>query len=368
MAGATPSATAQTALGGVASGDAMANGDFGTATGTAITTDGIVNGVTATASTLVTGMVSADAGAAGGTPSFGDITTDFTEAYASAGALATLTGLASNVDAAFDTAGAVSFGTGSMGAGVADTASGTQSFTDTMDWTVSTASLNSGQLDLGLVYTTYAGKSPSVDSLTFQVFVDGSRIVNQTLAGPTAANTYFTNNLIDLGAVPMAGQVNGSVDVTLSLAETMSTPDGFGINFMLGDVSCFAAGTRIGTERGEVLVEELHLGDRVLIVGDGSSEPVVWIGHRTADCARHPKPQQVWPVRIAAHALGPGRPSRDLWLSPDHAVFVNNVLIPVKHLINGRTISQVPCDEVTYYHVELPQHSVLLAEGLPVES
>jgi hypothetical protein len=117
-----------------------------------------------------------------------------------------------------------------------------------------------------------------------------------------------------------------------------------------------------------VPVEELHLGDRVLIVEDGYSEPVVWIGHRTADCARHPKPQQVWPVRIAAHALGPGRPSRDLWLSPDHAVFVNNVLIPVKHLINGRTISQVQCDEVTYYHVELPQHSLLLAEGLSVES
>jgi hypothetical protein len=255
-----------------------------------------------------------------------------------------------------------------MGAGVADTASGTQSFTDTMEWSVSTASLNSGQLDLGLVYTTYAGKSPSVDSLTFQVFVDGSRIVNQDLAGPTAANTFFTNNLIDLGAVPMAGQVSGSVDVVLSLAETMSTPDGFGINYMLGDVPCFAAGTRIGTERGEVLVEDLQIGDRVRIVRGGYSEPVVWVGHRTVDCARHPKPQQVWPVRITAHALGPERPSRDLWLSPDHAVFVNDVLIPVKHLINGRTISQVPCDEVTYYHVELPQHSVLLAEGLPVES
>jgi hypothetical protein len=28
----------------------------------------------------------------------------------------------------------------------------------------------------------------------------------------------------------------------------------------------------------------------------------------------------------------------------------------------------VPRDSVTYYHVELPQHSVLLADGLPVES
>ena len=45
-----------------------------------------------------------------------------------------------------------------------------------------------------------------------------------------------------------------------------------------------------------------------------------------------------------------------------------DVLIPVKYLIDGNSVFQVPVNEVTYYHVELPQHSVLLAEGLPVES
>jgi hypothetical protein len=29
---------------------------------------------------------------------------------------------------------------------------------------------------------------------------------------------------------------------------------------------------------------------------------------------------------------------------------------------------QEPVNEVTYYHVELPQHDALIAEGLPVES
>ncbi len=60
--------------------------------------------------------------------------------------------------------------------------------------------------------------------------------------------------------------------------------------------------------------------------------------------------------------------SRDRWLSPDQAVFVDAVLIPVKHLINGTTIVQEPVDEVTYYHVELDRHDVLLAEDLPAES
>jgi hypothetical protein len=133
-------------------------------------------------------------------------------------------------------------------------------------------------------------------------------------------------------------------------------------------VSCFVTGTRISTERGEVAVEDLCEGDRVQVVLGGPAEPVVWIGHRTVDCRHHPEPHKVWPVRIAADAFGVGRPARELWLSPDHAVYIGDVLIPVKYLINGTSIAQVMVDEVTYYHVELPSHSVLLAEGLAAES
>ena len=130
---------------------------------------------------------------------------------------------------------------------------------------------------------------------------------------------------------------------------------------------CFAAGTRIATARDNVAVEALVVGDEVLTVG-GVSLPIIWIGHRRVDCSRHPAPRRVWPVRISAEAFGDGMPCRDLWLSPDHAVFVDHVLIPVKHLINGDSVVQVPMDRITYYHVELAQHAVLLAEGLPAES
>jgi len=44
------------------------------------------------------------------------------------------------------------------------------------------------------------------------------------------------------------------------------------------------------------------------------------------------------------------------------------VLIPVRYLINGSTIAQVPVDHVSYYHIELAQHDVVLAQGLPAES
>lgn len=134
-------------------------------------------------------------------------------------------------------------------------------------------------------------------------------------------------------------------------------------------IACFVSGTRLALgDGGKVGVEALRAGDRVKTILGGDEAEVVWIGHRMVDCRRHPRPGHVWPVRIVADAFRPGQPCRDLWLSPDHAIYVNDVLIPVRHLANGSTIAQVPVDDVTYYHVELPAHDVVLAEGLPVES
>ena len=127
-------------------------------------------------------------------------------------------------------------------------------------------------------------------------------------------------------------------------------------------------GTRISAKQGDIAVEDLLVGDYAAVILGETPQLVVWIGSRRINCSRHPEPEKVWPVRIRKNAFGSGRPCRDLFLSPDHAVFMNDVLIPVKYLINDNSITQVPMDEVTYYHIELPQHDVLIAEGLPVES
>ena len=132
-------------------------------------------------------------------------------------------------------------------------------------------------------------------------------------------------------------------------------------------VACFAEGTRIATRDGRIAVEHLRLGDLALTV-DGLEEPIVWIGRRMVNCAAHPRPETVWPVRVRPGAFGAAVPARDLYLSPDHAVFVNDALVPVKLLIDGSSIAQVRWDRVTYFHVELPRHAVIRAEGLAVES
>ena len=77
---------------------------------------------------------------------------------------------------------------------------------------------------------------------------------------------------------------------------------------------------------------------------------------------------EVWPVRIAAGAFAPGQPRRALLLSPDHAVFAGGGLIPARYLVNGATIAPVALPLLDYWHVELPAHDLLLAEGLAVES
>jgi T5SS/PEP-CTERM-associated repeat protein len=131
---------------------------------------------------------------------------------------------------------------------------------------------------------------------------------------------------------------------------------------------CFLIGTHIATDRGEVAVEDLRVGDRVLTEA-GGLRPIAWIGRRGIDPACHPNPGCVLPVRVRKDAFGLGAPHRDLFLSPDHAIFVQDVLIPVKYLINGRGVRQLPdFGTITYFHVELDRHDVLLAEGLPAES
>ena len=76
------------------------------------------------------------------------------------------------------------------------------------------------------------------------------------------------------------------------------------------------------------------------------------------------------PVRIAKDAFAPGMPRRDLYLSREHLLFLNGVLIPASNLSNGTTIRAVApeADVVHYLHVELDGHDVLLAEGAPCDS
>jgi glycosyltransferase involved in cell wall biosynthesis len=121
------------------------------------------------------------------------------------------------------------------------------------------------------------------------------------------------------------------------------------------------------TDRGEVKVEQLAIGDNV-ITADGAVRPIRWIGKRSY-AGRFARGSHVLPICIKAGALDVDQPRRDLWISPQHAMFLEGVLIEAIDLINGVSIIQADAVEhVDYFHLELDAHDIIIAEGALSES
>jgi hypothetical protein len=134
------------------------------------------------------------------------------------------------------------------------------------------------------------------------------------------------------------------------------------------DVSCFYPGTRIATARGCVAVQDLVPGD-LLPCLDGVHRPLLWLGRQTVS-TRGLHVDRILPIRIKAGALGVGVPSRDLLVSPDHAILVDGNLVSARALINGRSVLRelAAPETFTYFHIEFSEHAILFAEDAPAES
>lgn len=150
--------------------------------------------------------------------------------------------------------------------------------------------------------------------------------------------------------------------------EAFATYGQFGFSLALNAAICFMPGTMIRTPDGEVAVETLKRGDLVL-TSDGRAMPVTWLGRQTIS-RLFADPLRVLPIRIKARALADNVPSRDLLLSPDHAVLVDGALIHAGALVNGTSIERETDTRpiFTYYHVEVDDHSLILAENTPAET
>ena len=128
-------------------------------------------------------------------------------------------------------------------------------------------------------------------------------------------------------------------------------------------VACYCLGTLITTVSGEAPVETLQIGDMLKTVS-GAYRPIKWIGRRQYAGRFARRNPNVLPVCFAPGSLGDGLPRRALRVSPAHAMFINGMLIPAKQLVNGRSVTQATrVDSVAYFHVELDDHDVILAEG-----
>jgi autotransporter passenger strand-loop-strand repeat protein len=143
--------------------------------------------------------------------------------------------------------------------------------------------------------------------------------------------------------------------------------DGNGGMELAAEVACFLPGTHILTNRGEVLVEKLQVGDTVVTI-NGSERRLCWIGQGRALATRGRRTAAT-PLIVRKGALADNVPHRDLHITKGHALYIDEVLIPVEFLVNHRTILwDDRAQEVTVYHLALDTHDVLVADGAPAES
>ena len=133
----------------------------------------------------------------------------------------------------------------------------------------------------------------------------------------------------------------------------------------------FTRGTHITLASGEQRkVEDLRAGDRVLTRDDGPQE-IRWIGQKTLRAVG-----AFAPVCITKGTL---HNENDLILSPDHRIFVYQredrlgagraeVLIKVRHLMNGESVYQQEGGFVDYFQLLFDDHQIIYAEGIAAES
>ncbi|GBR53481.1 outer membrane protein [Neokomagataea thailandica NBRC 106555] len=136
--------------------------------------------------------------------------------------------------------------------------------------------------------------------------------------------------------------------------------------------TCFLAGAKIQLADGLKNIEDIVIGDQILTYDDrsGACAAIRWAGQRHAKVdASLPDDEAGYPVRILKNALGEGVPFADLLVTSEHCMAMNGGFVPVRMLVNGRSIFyDRNITSYTYYHIETENHSVIMANGTLTES
>ncbi|MEM7743295.1 MAG: Hint domain-containing protein [Pseudomonadota bacterium] len=222
----------------------------------------------------------------------------------------------------------------------------------------------------------------------------------------------FTTDLIDVSALKDTDNVLTNQDGTVTAdeilvsqpggpgtpqvltfpsGETLTVQDGtvdtstpqmqFASLVAMGVPPCFAPGTRILTDRGDVAVEHLRLGDR-LITADHGPQPLRWIGRRDVDFEdpANERGEKDKPIMVGAGTLGPGLPRRDLIVSPLHRMVIAGPSVArtfgePEVFAMAKALTGLPGvrvmegqRRVSYYALLLDHHEVIFAEGAATET
>lgn len=246
--------------------------------------------------------------------------------------------------------------------------------------------------DLVTIYAIDINGNPTPATITITNSV-GTAIVPGTIVAPTTdgvhtVGTDGTNTVIgangntavavggagdpDSVSVSIAGPVYGIVVIyDNGAAAPTSGVVGIGpITFFDPTVWCFARGTMIETDRGEVAIEAL-MADDMVRTADNGFRPLRWVGSTTVKATGSKAP-----ILFRKGAIGN---TQDLLVSPAHRVLLQDwqaeilfgtkeLLASAQSLVNDHSIIRHEMEEVEYFHILLDQHEIVFANGAPSES
>ena len=143
-------------------------------------------------------------------------------------------------------------------------------------------------------------------------------------------------------------------------------------------IPCFTPGTLISTERGEVAVEDLRAGDRV-VTRDNGLQTLRWVGSKRLSLADLIVNPALRPVEIGVGALGNGLPTRAMTVSPQHRMVIEGaraemlfgepeVLVAATHLTSLPGVEVKLSAAVRYVHGMFDRHEIICANGAWTES
>ena len=235
----------------------------------------------------------------------------------------------------------------------------------------------------------------NVDHLTFQVSNDSKADEAVSLVGAEVIVRYSdADQFVILTEVTNASSTQGwtatwlqgtgpclqpgeRVEIMVGL-QSLGPRLSVNTEFTVEVLPCFTPGTLIATPKGERLVEDLEVGDRVITRDNGIQE-IRWIGRKELTGFQLARKPHLKPVLIQQGALGKNLPEHDLLVSPNHRVLVANdktalyfeereVLAAAKHLTGLDGVDEVDTLGVTYIHMMFDNHEVVLSNGAWTES
>ncbi|MEJ8560599.1 Hint domain-containing protein [Yoonia sp. GPGPB17] len=199
-------------------------------------------------------------------------------------------------------------------------------------------------------------------------------------AGNSLAGRFGDNTALDI-----LNLIEADVDfITFDAAD----PDAGIVTFTNGNtitfaeidrvVPCFTPGTAIATPNGEMPVENLKAGDRIL-TRDNGIQTLSWVGIKRLDFAELKAAPQLRPIKISAGALGNNMPERDMLVSPSHRMLIvshqaelyfgqSEILVAARHMLAMDGVEVTDQPYVTYIHIMCQNHEIVLSDGTWSES